>query len=210
MNIQHLTCAREGRELFADLNLTLNAGECMVLTGPNGSGKTTLLRCISRLFPDYEGQIEAASLEYLGHRPGVALMLTPLENLRWFASLNQIPGGPGQARTNEAELTQLLERVGLAGYEEVLAQQLSAGQQRRVALARLELGRGRLWLLDEPFTALDSGGQDLVRSLIEEHVDAGGAVLSATHQPLGLPRSLELKLGLTLEPPLEPTLKDDS
>jgi heme exporter protein A len=167
----------------------------MVLTGPNGSGKTTLLRCISRLFPDYEGQIETTSLEYLGHRPGVALMLTPLENLRWYASLNR---RAGQAGPIEADLLKLLERVGLAGFEEVPAQQLSAGQQRRVALARLEIGRGRLWLLDEPFTALDSSGQDLVRSLIEEHLEAGGAVLSATHQPLGLLRSLELRLGPTL------------
>ena len=192
LNIHQLTCEREGRVLFAGLDLKLSAGECMELSGPNGSGKSTLLRCASGLFPDYEGEIETATLEYLGHRPGVALMLTPLENLRWYARLSQTDG---QSRVAEPVLLDLLEQVGLGGYEELPAQQLSAGQQRRISLARLRLGRGRLWLLDEPFTALDGSGQDLVRSFIEEHLRGSGAVLSATHQALDLAGSRALVLG---------------
>ena len=124
-------------------------------------------------------------LEYLGHRPGVSLGLSPLENLRWYQGL----GG------REVVLAALLDRVGLAGYEKVLCQQLSAGQQRRVALARLMLSSARLWLLDEPFNALDDEGQDLVRSMLGEHLAAGGAAVCATHQPLGLPDSATVSLG---------------
>jgi len=185
LQIEALACVRDGRALFTDLNLSVSAGECLALTGPNGSGKSTLLRCVGGLFPDYRGEIRAQRLEYLGHRPGVSLGLSPLENLRWYHSL----GG------RELVLAALLDRVGLAGYEKVLCQQLSAGQQRRVALARLMLSSARLWLLDEPFTALDDDGQDLVRSMLGEHLAAGGAAVCATHQPLGLPGSATVNLG---------------
>lgn len=185
LRLQDLGCEREGRRLFSGLNLSIAGGECVSLTGPNGSGKSTLLRCISGLFPDYDGSVEASSLSYLGHRPGVAPGLSPLENLRWYAAL----GGAA-----EVDLPDLLASVGLAGYEDVLCARLSAGQQRRVALARLQLDPGRLWLLDEPFTALDVRGQDLVRSLIEGHTTDGGAALCATHQDLGIEYASELSL----------------
>ena len=190
LECRSVTCEREGRQLFRHLDLTVSAGECMVLTGPNGSGKSTLLRCIAGLFPDYEGEINVRDLVYLGHRPGVSQALSPLENLRWYANLQQLRG----------DLEQLLSRVGLAGYEDVLCQNLSAGQQRRVALARLLLdaqgsASTRLWLLDEPFTALDTSGQDLVRTIIVEHVGSGGAAVCATHQPLEIPDTLSLRLG---------------
>jgi heme exporter protein A len=189
-----VACEREGRQLFRDLELTVNAGECVILTGPNGSGKSTLLRCITGLFPDYEGEINVGSLAYLGHRPGVSLALSPLENLRWYASLQEQRG----------DLQQLLARVGLQGYEGVLCQNLSAGQQRRVALARLLLdpeggAAARLWLLDEPFTALDPSGQDLVRTIIVEHVRSGGAAVCATHQALEIPDTVSLRLGEVTE-----------
>lgn len=188
LTIESLACTREGRTLFRALSFTVAPGECVELTGPNGSGKSTLLRCIAGLFPDFEGGIRAAGPEYLGHRPGVSLALSPLENLRWYASLDA--GGQ-----SPAILESILERVGLAGYDDVPCQQLSAGQQRRVALARLMLGRGRLWLLDEPFTALDTEGQALVRTLIEDHLAADGAAVCATHQPLDLSRSVGVRLG---------------
>ena len=172
--------------LFSGLNLTIEAGECVSLTGPNGSGKSTLLRCIAGLFPDFSGEIRADSISYLGHRPGVTLGLSPIENLRWYAAL--------ESSAAEVDLVALLADVGLAGYEEVLCARLSAGQQRRVALARLRLDAGRLWLLDEPFTALDAGGQDLVRDLIARHLAAGGSVLCATHQDLDVPDASELSL----------------
>lgn len=186
LRVTDLACEREGRQLFSGLNITVQTGECVALTGPNGSGKSTLLRCISGLFPDFTGEVTAPSLSYLGHRPGVAPGLSPLENLRWYAALGQ--------QSADTDLFALLENVGLAGYEDVLCSRLSAGQQRRVALARLRLDRGRLWLLDEPFTALDVRGQELVRSYIDEHRKAGGAALCATHQDLGIAEASELSL----------------
>jgi heme exporter protein A len=190
LEIEDVACAREGRRLFEHLDLVLREGECVELTGPNGSGKSTLLRCICGLYPDYEGRIDAASIAYLGHRPAVSGLLTPLENLRWFAAL-----GAGPAATAYAPLEGVLDRVGLGGYEDVRCQYLSAGQQRRVALARLSISRGLLWLLDEPFTALDIAGQALVRRLLARHLEAGGAAICATHQPLQLAGARRLELG---------------
>jgi heme exporter protein A len=191
LSLRGVGCRREGRTLFRDLDLTVAAGECVSLTGPNGSGKTTLLRCVNGLYPDYEGTIEAADLAYLGHRPGVSLPLSPLENLRWYANLapaaEEVPG--------TAALVTLLERVGLAGFEDLPCQRLSAGQQRRVGLARLMLDGSPLWLLDEPFTALDAQGQALVRALLVEHARGGGAALCATHQDLEVPGGTEVRLG---------------
>lgn len=191
LHVVDVACEREGRQLFSGLNLTIEAGECVSLTGPNGSGKSTLLRCISGLFPDFTGAIQAGSLSYLGHRPGVALGLSPFENLRWYAALDGALDGRGA----DVDLIALLTDVGLAGYEEVLCARLSAGQQRRVALARLRLDTSSLWLLDEPFTALDVEGQDLVRDLIARHRADGGSALCATHQDLGVPDATELALG---------------
>ncbi len=190
LSIQGLGCIRDGRTLFRDLHLTVNGGECVALKGPNGSGKSTLLRSIAGLFIDYEGEISVSDLAYLGHRPGISLSLSPLENLRWYAGLERT----GQ-RLELPALVTLLEQVGLAGYEEVRCQHLSAGQQRRAALARLMLDRAPLWLLDEPFTALDAGGQALVRSLLVQHTGSGGAVICATHQDLDLADTRELLLG---------------
>jgi heme exporter protein A len=185
LELNDLSCEREGRRLFSDLKLTVSSGECVELTGPNGSGKSTLLRCICGLFPDFTGTVEAGSLEYLGHRAGITGLLSPLENLRWYQSM----------ASTEDDLLNLLDRVGLRGYEESLCSQLSAGQQRRVAMARLIIGRRPLWLLDEPFTALDADGQELVRSLLRSHSQEGGAAICATHQPLELEGVTELRLG---------------
>ena len=192
LHVADLGCEREGRLLFSGLNLDLMAGACTALTGPNGSGKSTLLRCITGLYPDYEGQIESAPASYLGHRPGVSPGLTVMENLRWVAALSARPATPAAV---DSTLIEHLERVGLAGYEDVLCGRLSAGQHRRVALARLCLDESPLWLLDEPFTALDLDGQDLVRALIAGQRANGGAVLCATHQDLGVPEVAELRLG---------------
>ena len=136
LELVDLSCEREGRQLFSELTLAVSAGECVELTGPNGSGKSTLLRCICGLFPDFTGSVDAGSLEYLGHRAGIAGLLSPLENLRWYQSM----------ASSEDDLWLLLDRVGLRGYEESLCCQLSAGQHRRVAMARLIIGRRPLWL----------------------------------------------------------------
>ena len=185
LEITEISCVREGRTLFGGFSLAVLAGECVELTGPNGSGKSTLLRCISGLFPDFDGHITSSAFEYLGHRAGIATLLSPLENLRWYQSFSVSP----------EDLWTLLEKVGLLGYEEMPCQNLSAGQQRRVALARLIIGGRPLWLLDEPFTALDRNGQDLVKALLEGHLASGGAAICATHQPLELEGVTALELG---------------
>jgi len=187
-------CERDGRWLFRHLDLRLEAGAVVALTGPNGSGKSTLLRCILGLYPDYEGRIHAAAPLYLGHRLGLDTMLSAEENLRWYQALRPPEDGAAVLCRTAAEA---LERVGMAGYERVACRDLSAGQQRRVALARMLLCPARLWLLDEPLTALDAAGARLVDGLLEAQADAGGAVLCATHQPLGIASARRLELGRT-------------
>ena len=176
LRLERLSCTRDGRSLFGNLDLALSQGECLELRGPNGSGKSTLLRAIVGLYPDFQGTISAAACLYWGHRLGLNGLLTAEENLRWYQALQ-----PGRVAVAAA-----LERVGMRGYERVACHQMSAGQQRRIALARLLLCDARLWLLDEPFTALDVQGQEMVRELILEHVQHDGAVVCATHQPLAL------------------------
>ena len=140
-------CRRGGRRLFAELSFEVRAGECVELHGPNGSGKSTLLRCIAGLYPDFEGVVEAADFLYAGHRLGLNPLFSAEQNLAWYAAL----------RGAESAVAQALERVGMAGYERTACQQLSAGQQRRVALARLLVCRSPLWLLDERFIWRDGG-----------------------------------------------------
>lgn len=186
-----LTCERDGRVLFEHLDLDVKAGEVIELRGANGSGKTTLLRCLAGLTSDYEGEVQrGASLAYQGHRPGLNGLLSPLENLRWYAALDG-------SDDDEASLFAVLASVGLAGYELSLTQQLSAGQQRRVALARLRMNPAALWILDEPLTALDPSGCEVVASAIEHHAATGGAVLYATHQSLDLAGARQMLLGET-------------
>jgi heme exporter protein A len=202
LRLDDVSCERDGRLLFQALTVALGPGDCLELRGPNGSGKSTLLRAVAGLYPDVSGTIHAPDSLYLGHRPGISALLTAEENLRWYAGIAPAAGdGPAAAKQGAAgaETAAALDRVGMAGYERVACQHMSAGQQRRVGLARLLICPARLWLLDEPFTALDAAGQDLVRSLIDEHRRAGGAVLCATHQGLKLPGagSLNLALGLT-------------
>jgi heme exporter protein A len=182
----NLTCERDGRLLFQGLSFALRGGDIVELTGPNGSGKSTLLRCIAGLYPDYEGTIEAQPGLYLGHKLGLNGLLTATENLRWYRALSSGAG----------DIEAVLARVGMAGYERVPCQQLSAGQQRRVALARMLIGASPLWLLDEPMTALDGAGQRMVADLIRQHATQGGAVLCATHQPLEVAGAQSLVLGV--------------
>lgn len=181
-----LRCERDDRVLFEGLDLALRSGEALQLRGANGAGKTTLLRCIAGLHPDFDGEIRlpaglnpAAAMLFVGHRPGISSGLTAAENLRWH---QQLGGVAAQADAIGAAL----EQVGLPGWEDVPCAQMSAGQQRRVALARLVLPGARvpLWLLDEPFTALDDAGVALVVELMRGHLLDAGALLFATHQPI--------------------------
>ncbi len=176
--------------MFHGIDFDLGRGELMEVRGPNGSGKTTLLRCIAGLFTEESGHVDVARDEqplYLGHKPGLNPLLTPLENLRWYLALQ------GREHRRENCLSALRE-VGLNGSHLVPCRSLSAGQQRRAALARLKASSAPLWLLDEPFAALDESGRDIVRSLVRTQCSGGGAVVCATHEGLGVAGARRLEL----------------
>ena len=177
--------------LFEGLDLTLLAGDLVEVRGANGSGKTTLLRCVAGLFTEEAGEVRVHAPErplYLGHKAGVNPMLSAFENIRWYMAL--------EGRSLRAQACRsALDAVGLGGAAHRPCASLSAGQRRRAALARLVLSETRLWLLDEPFTALDDAGRELVRGLVARHTqEDGGAVLCATHEAFRLPDARHLEL----------------
>jgi len=186
-----LGLSRGGRELFRGLSLEVAAGELWHIEGANGSGKTSLLRVLGGLSRyGHAGQVERrAPLLYVGHLGAVKGLLTPRENLFWH------PAGEGEY--SAAEIDRALAGVDLARYAALPCHTLSAGQQRRVNLARLFLSRAPLWLLDEPFTAIDRAGVDALEALLLEHVERGGAVVLTSHQPLRIPRDV-LRLSLAM------------
>ncbi len=183
LRCEGIACGRGGRLLFEHFDLVLHQGECIEIQGANGSGKSTLLRIAAGLFTVFSGTVEAGDLAYLGHKSGVNALLTPAENL--FMHQRLAGGSTAQA----------LQRVGLRDAQDKLCGELSEGQHRRVALARLLLGPQPLWLLDEPLTALDDAGCGLVRELVTARCDEGGAVLCATHRSLGCPGAVQVRLG---------------
>ncbi len=177
-----LFCERDERVLFSALDWQAADGEIWQVAGANGAGKTTLLRILAGLHGFYEGQFgwprwqatdqdPRQHLLYLGHRAGLREELTARENLAWWLALHGV-----QADTDTA-----LATVGLAGYETVPCAQMSAGQKRRVALSLLWLVDKKVWLLDEPFTALDVDGVALVEQRLRDHAAAGGLVIYSSH-----------------------------
>lgn len=187
---QSLGLVRGGRELFTGLSFDIRAGELWQIEGANGAGKTSLLRILCGLSRyGFEGRVTRhAELLYVGHHAAVKALLTPRENLALH------PGGAdGQS---DERIEAALARVGLYGYEDVPSHTLSAGQHRRVNLARLFLCRAPVWLLDEPFTAIDKSGVDELQILLGSHVAGGGAVILTSHQALQVPcEILSLSLG---------------
>ena len=192
-----LSCVRGERPLFSGIGLDLAPGEWLHVRGENGAGKTSLLRILCGLSPPAGGEIlwndEPAredfrrDLLYLGHHGAVKEELTPLENLRLSAALDgrDLP---------EAEALSALVRFGLRGREELPVRVLSQGQKRRVLLARLVTRKARIWILDEPFTALDVKAVDMLSGLISEHLAGGGMAILTSHQPLPIPHGKALQL----------------
>jgi heme exporter protein A len=185
-----LECRRGGRTLFRELSFALKGGELLRVAGANGSGKTSLLRVLCGLLSPQSGEVRwkgapirdlreeySRELAYLGHAAALKDDLTPAENLGVAASLSGIDASPGEIRK------------ALSGLQvpELPVRKLSQGQKRRAALARLALSaRAPLWLLDEPFSALDAEGIELLKGLIRGHVESGGIVVYSTHQDPGL------------------------
>lgn len=192
LEVKNLFCERDERVLFSNFSLQINSAEVVQVIGQNGSGKTTLLRILCGLSDAYTGDIfwqgkaldevrdeYYQSMLYVGHLAGVKGALTPEENLHWMMQLDK--------GLNKCSIMDALKQVGLFGFEDVPCHSLSAGQQRRVGLARLYLSSAPLWILDEPFTALDKKGVREKEVLIANHVHEGGAVILTTHHDLMIP-----------------------
>lgn len=203
--VDGLACSAGYRLLFKALSFQLPPGQWLRLTGPNGSGKSTLLRAIAGLGRPAEGRIlwdgvprQSGSIEwhsimlYQGHAAGWKDTLSAHDNLVLQQALDSgLPGGRGLSDVNA-----LLDRCGLLSRANLSFQRLSAGQRHRLSLARLAGARRKLWLLDEPTTALDSHGQSLFGRLLSEHLAQGGSAVIATHQPIDCDRPpIELDLG---------------
>ena len=191
LTAEKLACARGERRLFDGLSFRVRAGQALAVEGANGAGKTSLLRLIAGFLAPVSGRIlvkmgesESDDAEergrlvgWLGHLDGLKPQMTVLEQLTFYARLHAI---------RDADLSPVLAQVGLARQSELPCRYLSAGQRRRLALARLLVSRRPLWLLDEPFAALDTSGQALVAQLMARHCGEGGIIIAATHDPLGL------------------------
>jgi heme exporter protein A len=201
LDAHDLECVRDDRVLFSQLAFRLEPGEALLLEGRNGSGKTSLLRIlcgirypdagtvtwngtdIQRLGPDYYQHTA-----YVGHRDGNKLDLTARENLAMARAL----GRPGDITPQAA-----LEKVDLYGYEDVLTRNLSAGQQRRLALARLLVTDATLWILDEPFTSLDVHGISLIEDMLEAHTQSGGMLAVTSHHAVHLNQTTIHRINLS-------------
>lgn len=199
LSVRGLLFARNERPVFGPLAFEVESGEALLVQGDNGAGKTSLLRVLAGLLRADAGEVRIAGSEadhrararhvaYLGHLPALKADLSAERNLRFLCGLQGSRAG--------RSIEQAMARVGLAGYDDALARQLSAGQKKRLSLARLWLSPAPLWLLDEPYANLDLDGIDLVNALVGEHLADGGASLVTTHGAYAAPpvrtRMLEL------------------
>ena len=201
LKIDNLSCIRDDRVLFEHLNLSLVSGQMLLVEGRNGSGKTSLLRILTGLKMADEGEIfwhgtlisdqnsnYHERVTYVGHHDGVKRELTCLENLR----LVQAMGNP-----SEIDLDDALEQVNLFRYGDTPVGNLSAGQSRRLALARLIVSEADLWILDEPYTSLDKVSMALFQSLFEAHLKQGGIIVMTSHHDIDMPSADVQRLDLS-------------
>jgi len=190
-----LTCVRGGREVFSGLGFAVGSGEALLVTGRNGAGKSSLLRMVAGLVRTAAGRLAldggdpektiAEQAHYLGHHDALKPTLTVAENLAFWASYLGGTDLPQAA----------LAAVGLAALAGLPAAYLSAGQQRRLSIARLVASPRPIWLLDEPTAALDREAQDILTNLMRAQLSGGGLIVAAAHGPIGLERARELRLG---------------
>lgn len=193
LHVSNLSCIRQQRLLFANISLQLEAGQALLIEGPNGSGKSSLLRLLTGLSTPAEGEIfwrgkmiqdcrdeYVTELHYTGHTNGIKLGLTVTENLQLAQHLSLSPSAQNFA--------EVLEQLQLSQYKNTPAKNLSAGQQRRIALAKLFLVRKKLWILDEPLTALDITTQKFFLANMETHLLDGGMAIISSHHPVVLNR----------------------
>jgi heme exporter protein A len=195
LNAEELACNRGGREVFRGLSFALSSGEAMVISGRNGAGKSSLLRMIAGLVRCAAGQLTldggerdtplAEQCHYLGHQDAMKPSLTVSENLQFWTEFFG-------ARTHTIESA--LQAVGLAALTDLPAAFLSAGQRRRLSIARLVSVQRPIWLLDEPTSALDSASQKRLAELMQGHLAGGGMIVAAAHGPIGFERARELNL----------------
>ncbi len=192
---------RGDRQVLAGVSLDVSGGECVHVLGPNGSGKSTLLRIVVGLLTPERGTVSwggkpthrqhddfCAASCYLAHIDGIKPEFTAEENLEFDAGLRRL--------VKDEEIAESLSQVGLSHARDQLVGTMSAGQRRRLAMARVTLAAAPLWILDEPYTNLDSGGAALVAALIGRHLDAGGGALIAAHQPPPIPHHVPRRLEL--------------
>jgi len=202
LSAENLVLQRGQRTLIEHLSFTVTAGEVLLLTGPNGAGKTTLLRSIAGFLTPAAGKIalSGASDEhtvgeqahFVGHANGVKSSLTVVENLEFWAAYLD-PSANRQSRLDRVDAA--LETFRLASLADIPAGYLSAGQKRRLGLARLLLADRPLWLLDEPTSSLDDASAERLASTVNGHLASGGLAIAATHLALGLENARELRLG---------------
>jgi heme exporter protein A len=200
LRIEHLTVERGSHRIIDDLSFSAVAGEALLLLGPNGAGKTTLLRALAGFMPIVAGRVTLTSLEadctladaihFIGHQNAIKLRLTVRENLAFWQRC--LVGGNCDADTFGIDTA--METFGLADLADVEAGYLSAGQKRRAALARLLVAHRTVWLLDEPTVSLDAATTGAFARVVDAHLAAGGIAIAATHLPLGLGRSREIRL----------------
>ena len=192
----NLSCSRGGREVFSGLNFSVAGTEALLVTGRNGAGKSSLLRLIAGLVRAAGGRLSlsggdaeatiAEQAHYLGHQDSLKPALSVAENLQFWGQFL----GAGRIDAEEP-----LEAVGLAALASLPAGYLSAGQRRRLSIARLVAVKRPIWLLDEPTSALDASAQDRLAGLMRGHLESGGVIVAATHGPIGLDSPQELRLG---------------